>query len=200
MGSCDTCERVHAMKAVLRREYIKKRGNLPEAECAALSSRICNRILDSSEYKNASTILLYKAYNNEVDTDLIFERARFDGKKVAYPVSDIVDRKPCLKFYEVKSHDQFVTGYRGISEPDPAKDCTLFEGCADLCIVPGVVFDRNCHRIGYGKGFYDRYISLNDPHIIIGLAYDMQIADVFDTEECDRAVDMVITENGIYYR
>ena len=187
-------------KALLRKEKLAERRQLSDAECAALSQRVCDTFLESDEYKKASTILLYKAYNNEVDTDMIFERAIKDGKTVAYPVSAIVDQEPEMTFYPVSDKGFFKAGFKGIPEPDTSMIDVAFEGQADICIAPGAVFDRKCNRIGYGRAFYDRYIRLNVPGLVIGLAFDLQIVDEFDTEECDIPVDMVITESQIIRR
>ena len=187
-------------KAILRKEMLSKRALLSDEEQSVRSKMICKSFLDSSEYRQSKTILLYKAYNNEVETDLIFERAVSDGKTVAYPVSGIKDGKPEMLFYVANSPDQFSEGYKGISEPDPGKGCKLFDGIADICIAPGVAFDRNCNRIGYGKGFYDTYLRQNRPRTVIGLAYDVQVTDVIETEECDISVDIVMTETTTYKR
>ena len=185
---------IRTRKALIRKEMLSKRRALSEEERNEYSAKICNTFLESNEYKNAGSILLYKAYNNEVDTDMIFERAISDGKKVAYPLSRMIDGEPDLDFYLINDPGQLTEGFMGIPEPDTKKELQKFTGTADICIAPGVGFDRNCHRIGYGKAFYDRFIRLNCPKTVIGLAYSVQITDDFAPEESDRAVDKVITE------
>ena len=190
--------KIRTKKALLRKDILAKRHALSKEECALRSKKICESFLASDAYKSARTILLYKAYNNEVDTDLIFDRAVSDGKTVAYPLSRIVDGEPDLTFYVVDDDAQLKQGYMGIYEPDADRAVGVFEERADICIAPGVAFDRKCHRIGYGKAFYDRYIRLNNPSTIIGLAYELQIADDFETEECDSKLDKVITDKAVY--
>lgn len=185
-------------KAMIRKEMLKRRRALSKDECRTMSKIICRRFLETDEYKNAGTILLYKAYNNEVDTDMIFDQAVADGRKVAFPLSKIEDGEPVMTFYVIDDIAQLKSGYMGILEPDLSKKPEPFEGSADLCIAPGVAFDRKCHRIGYGKAFYDRYIRLNAPGRVIGLAYELQMADDFRPEDTDRAVDMVITDKTVY--
>ncbi len=199
-NSCKDNIDIGMKKALIRKDILRKRAALSPDECRSLSEKICDSFLKSNEYMDAETILLYKAYNNEVDTDMIFDQATLDGKTVCYPVSAIVDGEPELYFYEINDHTQLKIGYKGILEPDTGKVTEPFTGSADICITPGVAFDRKCHRIGYGKAFYDRYIRLNTPEKVIGLAYDIQMADDFETEDSDRTIDMVITESGIYYR
>ena len=185
-------------KAVIRKEMLEKRRALSKEECRMMSEMICRRFLETDEYRNADSILLYKAYNNEVDTDMIFEQAFADGKKVAYPLSKIADGEPVMTFYVIDDIAQLQSGYMGILEPDISKQPEPFEGNADICITPGVAFDSKCHRIGYGKAFYDRYIRLNAPRTVIGLAYEIQMADDFRPEDTDRTVDMVITDKTVY--
>lgn len=185
-------------KSYARSRILKLRGEMSSEECASLSYTICRKFLDSPEYKNASSILMYKAYNNEVDTELIFDRALHDGKTVAYPRSSIIDGEPELSFYTVSDRQCFVSGYKGIMEPDD--ECEIFEGLADICITPGVAFDRNCHRVGYGKAFYDRYLRVHDIKTVIALAYDIQIVDMIEVSDKDISPDMVITETSVYKR
>ena len=191
---------IGTQKAAIRKEILKKRRMLSDEECMRRSKIICETFLEKSLYRDAKTILLYKAYNNEVNTDMIFERAIADGKTVAYPVSAMMDGEPVMTFYITDDLQTLREGYKTIPEPDPDMSLGAFEGRADVCIVPGAAFDRKCHRIGYGKAFYDRYIRLYEPAIVAGLAYSDQIVDDFETEDCDRPADLVITESGIYYR
>ena len=182
-------------KSLARSLALSLRAELPAGLRDERSRIICNRLLKRAEYKSASTVLLYKAYNNEVDTDLIFEKAISDGKTVAYPVAELRDL-PQLTFRIVKDLSSMVRGYRGI--PEPSKSCEEFTGRADLCIVPGVAFDRLCQRVGYGKGFYDRYLADTGAGYSIGLAYDVQITDIIDTDSGDVSPDIVITETSVY--
>ena len=191
---------IRTKKALIRKEMLKKRHALAKDDRERLSGIICLAFLESDDYKNAGSILLYKAYNNEVDTDAIFRKAMEDGKTVAYPISRMADGEPDLDFYIITDHKQLTKGFMDIPEPDPSQDLEKFTGTADICVTPGVSFDRKCHRIGYGKAFYDRYIRLNTPKTVIGLAYCLQIADDFDPEDSDKAVDKVITEQEILIR
>ncbi len=185
-------------KAALRKQMIKARSAIPSGERAESSRIICEKFLESSEYENAGIILLYKAYNSEVDTDLIFERALSDGKTVCYPRSAFTDGEPEMTFYAVNHQADLHPGYKGIPEPDTSKCTVMAEKKADVCITPGVAFDKMCHRIGYGMAFYDRYIRLHKPHKIIGLAYEEQIIDGFEPGARDMAADIVITQKNIY--
>ena len=193
-------ESIRSRKAYLRSVILKERKSLEPSEVARLSAAICQTFLDTDEYRNSSTILLYKAYNNEVDTDMIFERAILDKKRVFYPLVKTTGEEPDMFFYGINDLSRLKVGYKGIMEPDPLTAGGTLAETADICVTPGAVFDGKCHRIGYGRAFYDRFIRLNEPRSVIGLAYDLQIADEFETEEMDRPVDMVITESRIYRR
>lgn len=198
MMSAHELGNIRTKKALIRKGAIADRNAMPASEVAARSKVICETFLSSDEYKDASLILLYKAANNEVDTDMIFERAKLDGKKVAYPLSKMVEGEPDLSFFVIDDMSKLRPGFKGIREPDGSGDAV--SETADVCITPGVAYDKNCHRLGYGKAFYDRFIRLNSPKKVIGLAYDIQMKDDFETEESDRAVDMVITESAVYKR
>ncbi|MCR5301714.1 MAG: 5-formyltetrahydrofolate cyclo-ligase [Lachnospiraceae bacterium] len=200
MGEDITAGSSAAPKTLVRKEMLAKRRALDESDRAKRSAKICESFLNSGEYAKASSILLYKAYNNEVDTDMIFKKAVADGKTVAYPISRITDGEPELTFYVITDHDQLTKGYKGIPEPDPQKAGGVVCGSADVCITPMVAFSKSCQRIGYGKAFYDRYIRLNTPKSVIGVAYDIQMADGWASEESDRAVDMVITDTMVYIK
>ena len=191
---------IRTIKAMIRKEKLEVRRQLSKEEAESLSAIICDKFLESADYANADTILLYKAYNNEVITDRIFDKAVSDGKTVAFPLTKMTDGLPDLKFYVINDVAELSEGYMGILEPDISKGPELFEGSADVCICPGVAFDRKCHRLGYGKAFYDSYITKEKPRKIIGLAYEIQISDDFETEESDRSMDIVITDSAVYTR
>ncbi len=185
-------------KSYARKSILRLRGALDPEKCRNLSDRICQRFLESDEYKNASSILMYKAYNNEVNTDRVFEAAVASGKKVAFPRSKMVDGEPELCFYIVSDKASFVPGYKGIQEPDDS--CVEFLGRADICITPGVAFDKACHRVGYGMAFYDRFLRKSHVGTVIGFAFDIQIVDGIETDDTDISPDMVITESSVYRR
>ena len=185
-------------KSFARSHMRNLRSALTSDERMAKSEEICRKFLDSSEYKNASAILMYKAYNNEVDTDPVLDAALSSGKTVAFPRSRIIDGEPEMSFYIVNGRDDFVIGYKGICEPD--EYCAEFSQKADICITPGLAFDRACHRVGYGKAFYDRFLRKTEVGTVIGFAYDCQIADEIEADDTDISTDMVITETSVYRR
>lgn len=190
---------IRTKKALIRKEILEKRQKLSSFYVMEKSSIICQRIIELDEYKNSDTIFMYKAYMNEVSTNTLFEKAISDGKRVAFPKCEMVDGEPGMDFYFINNLNELASGYKGIEEPDiynyELEKVIDFKG---LCIVPAVVYDKNRNRIGYGKGFYDRFLRDNKELYTLGIAFDDQIVDEFETEESDVSIKCVITESNIY--
>lgn len=186
-------------KSQLRSEFLKKRDAMSEQEIEEKSKIIQMRLFNEDIFKEAETILLYASYGSEPQTAEIFNRAVNDGKKVAFPKCINSDDECFMEFYEVSSLSMLKAGYKGILEPDTdSNELTKVSYTADLCIVPGCVFTRSGHRIGYGKGYYDRAISSGVAKKYAGITYKSQLTHKFETEETDMCVDCVITEENIY--
>ncbi len=167
-------------------------------ERLGLSDRITDKVTAMSEYSDADTVLIYADYNGEVGTDKLICRALLDGKKVFAPVSN---PDLTLDFYRVFALDEMEPGAYGIREPLRIEYLKLKdEDITDrtVCITPGSVFDKNCNRMGYGKGFYDRFFADHKLNSRIGLAYDMQIVDAIETNVTDIPMTAVVTEENIY--
>ena len=176
------------------RKLAKEIRNGMNAEMAdKCSETIQDTLLSMEEYRSADTIFLYKSVNNEVDTDKLIERAFKDGKKVALPKVVGSD----IKFYRIESMEELVFGYMGIPEPeaDPYK---LIEDEEALLVLPGVAFDEKLNRVGYGGGFYDRFIDAHPDMVKIALAYEKQIMTGIEFDEHDRKADLIITEKKVY--
>src|SRR5690606_8126144 len=139
------------------------------------------------EFKSARTGGAYYAFRSEVRTDLIIERARSLGKKVALPRVEGEN----LAFYELSSDNRLGTGRFGIMEPLPYSPVNNI----DLLVVPGGAFDKQGYRLGYGKGYYDRYLEKNKKTIslCVGLAYSFQLLDCLPLREHDIRLDAIAT-------
>lgn len=150
-------------------------------------------LINSKEFKSAKTVGAYHAFGSEVRTDLIIEQARSLGKKVALPSVEGEN----LAFYELSSGKYLVKGRFGIMEPLPYNPVDNI----DLLVVPGVAFDRQGYRLGYGKGYYDRYLEKNKKIISfsIGLAYSFQLLNSITRGEHDMRLDAIATEDRIHY-
>lgn len=171
------------------------RSNLGNRDAEYFSIKICNTFMSMEEYREADVLYMYKSVNNEVDVDYIVQRALEAGKTVALP-------RVCknqILFYKITDDSDLMYGYMGIPEP-PANPYNLVDVRDGLIIVPGLAFDTNCCRAGYGGGFYDRFLAAHPELIKVGVAYDAQIFDELSVEEHDIKVDMVITENRVLYQ
>ena len=147
-------------------------------------------LLGTSEYRDAESVMLYFPLGNEVDTAAIAERAHAERKRVLYPVTD--EASGIITPIEVSKESVFERGGFGIKEPKGE----VYGGKIELIVVPGVAFDREGGRLGFGKGCYDGFLAGVDA-TKVGLCYDMQLTDKLPTEEHDVRMDMIVTENEV---
>lgn len=154
------------------------------------SNDIAHALYRLDVFKAAQFIALYSARDNEVLTDGIFTLARSEGKKVVYP--SVCSGR--LLFREVGSLDDLCLGTYGI--PEPACTAPIIETPSlDLVVVPGVAFDLRGHRIGYGKGYYDKtFHSCEGQGKLLGICYDFQLVEQIGNEPHDVEMDMILTE------
>lgn len=174
------------------RKYIKSiKSEMTESEILIKSRSIENKLMETMEYKEASSIYVFISYNQEVLTSGIIEKSLKDGKKVYVPkiYGDVI------RFHEIHSLEADVSpGAFGILEPLGGPADESHEG---LMIMPGVAFDRELHRLGYGGGYYDKYLAIPNSHLKMAVAYEFQILDSIPTDEFDVKMDIIITENEI---
>lgn len=176
-------------KREIRKQIRKIRSQIEPEEWQAKTDAIRERVVSNDLFREATDILCYINMENEVGTRQIIEEAWRLGKNVWVPKT-LADGS--MEFYCIHSFSELDSGAFGVMEPDGKGECAELD--YGLMIVPGVAFDLDGNRIGYGKGFYDRYIS-RYPHLdTMGLAFDIQLLEQLPAEECDRSLDMVITE------
>ena len=180
------------IKNELRKLYREKRKNLIDKD---LKDRlICECFINSKLYENAQTLLCYAALKDEINTDRIIERALKDGKKVALPRCS--DLNGNMDFYYIKSLSDLSVGAFGIREPDPTA-CEKVQDFSDcVCLVPALAFDKSGYRLGYGKGYYDRFMK-KFIIITVGLCYNESLRDTLPVEKHDESVDYIATESEI---
>ncbi len=159
-----------------------------------LSKNIFRVLLETDEYKNCESIFLYASIGSEVSTDEIINKAFTDGKRVAFP--KCIDKKGNMKFYYVNSSSELMPGYYGIKTP-PTHTEACFGDKNTLCIVPGLAFSSDGYRLGYGKGYYDRFLS-EFKGVSIGLCYEECLRENIPTDEYDKKVNCLITDKRIY--
>lgn len=181
-------------KSELRVEAIKARESLTAEERAEKSRQICSRILQTAEYQNAQTLMLYKSVRGEVQLTDLETACRKDGKKIAYPVC--IANRAMLAV----SGENWKKGSFGIPEPDPESGEILSPKDLDLIICPCTAFNPQCYRLGMGGGYYDRFLSKLGCEVKIwGVAFELQQVDWIPTEPWDVPLRRIITEDKIYY-
>ena len=182
-------------KQRLREERLAAREALSEQERSVLDNRITQKLLATSEYAEATTVLTYVSVSSEVSTRMFIESALRDGKTVAVPRC-----LPghCLEFVAITSLDQLIAAPFGLLEPPKELPALTEEQMdASICIVPALLIDTKGYRLGYGAGFYDRFLSTY-PGKKICLAYQQNLSrEMLPHTAFDVAVDMVITESDV---
>lgn len=173
-------------KAALRKEIRAKKKAMTEAEICEKSKNLCRKFLESNAYRAAKTVYGYLPYNQEVRTWELLQQAMRDGKRVAVP--KVYDQE--MRFIYITDFSQIDTGYCGI--PEPIADGPVAEDRDALVLMPGLAFDNEGHRIGYGGGFYDRFLSAEPDHPTVALCYDFQVVEDLPVEAFDIPVDVVI--------
>ena len=168
---------------------------MPSDEVRQKSQRIKKRVLETDIFTKSDTILFYVSYGNEVQTHELITESFSLGKTVVVPKSVTDDHTLLLS--KIACWDDLEKGAYSILEPKKQRITEIDSGALDLIIVPGVVFDERGHRIGHGKGYYDRLLQ-NAGHIpTLALAFEIQIVDSIDSEPHDKRIDTIITEKRI---
>lgn len=173
-------------KKQLRRMIRERKRAMTEAEIQSRSEALAQLLYASEAYRNAKTIYGYFPYNQEVRTVPMLEQALRDGKRVAVP-KVFGDE---MKFLYLQDLTQVAKGYAGI--PEPIADEPVAEDKTALVLMPGLAFDPKGHRIGYGGGFYDKFLAAEPNHPTLALCYEFQLLPKLETEEHDIPVDMVL--------
>lgn len=182
-------------KKELRRQMLALRRSLSEKERHEMSMQIRKELLSRREIQEAENILCYANYGQEVETLPFLADCLLLGKRVFCPL--VIGRE--MEFYRISSIDELQEGFHGIPEPlrDEARLYFPQKGSQkDVMIMPGVVFDLSYHRIGYGGGYYDRYLSRIKNLYTVAVAFSHQIVDEIPFEEYDICPQIVLTEKG----
>ena len=184
-------------KESIRKRILSLRNSQPPFRTITKSHRIKERLLITPEFIKAKTIMFYVSTKDEVKTESMIKHALKLGKKVVIPISDL--NKRTLHLSEIKDFDnELEPGAFNILEPKKKFLRPVLPEGIDLVIVPGVAFDEDGDRIGYGMGFYDRFLRNIRKHVpVIGLAYELQIVDDIPVDDTDVTVDKVVTEERI---
>lgn len=173
-------------KKELRRGIRERKRAMTEEEIVNRSAALGKAFAASELYRNANTIYGYLPYNQEVRTVPMLEQALLDGKKVAVP-KVIGDE---MVFIYLTDLAQVEKGYAGI--PEPIANEPVAHDETALVLMPGLAFDKEGHRIGYGGGFYDRFLEKEPNHPTLALCYEFQMLPHLETEAHDIPVDCVL--------
>lgn len=173
-------------KQELRQAIRARKRAMTEGDILRRSEILAEKFARSNAYRAAKTIYGYLPYNQEVRTVPMLRRALEEGKRVAVPKVYGDD----MKFIYLDDLSQVAKGYAGI--PEPVADGPVAQDETALVLMPGLAFDRAGHRIGYGGGFYDKFLAREPHHPTVALCYDFQVMDRLETEEFDIPVDLVI--------
>ena len=173
-----------ALRAAIRQQ---KRAMTPE-EIIRKSAVLAEKFRASEAYQKAESIYGYLPYNQEVRTTPMLEQALKDGKRVAVP--KVFGEE--MRFIWMTDLSQVAVGYAGI--PEPVADGPVADDPQALVLMPGLAFDPQGHRIGYGGGFYDKFLEQETQHPTLALCYDFQMLDHLETEAHDIPVDTVLCD------
>ena len=184
-------------KQEIRKRTLSLRDSQTEFDMITKSKLIQKKLFNLPEFKKAKTILFYVSMRSEVRTEQMIKQALKLGKRVVVPISDVKERELILS--ELKDFDkELEPGTFNILEPNKEFIRKISPEELDLIIVPGVAFDKDGHRIGYGMGFYDKFLSSLKKRIpVVGLAYELQMVDDIPVHDKDVTMDKIVTEKGI---
>jgi 5-formyltetrahydrofolate cyclo-ligase len=187
---------MNAKSDALRKELIRRRDALPPALRLAKSDAVLKRLVELPEFQRADATFFYITHGSEVDTTLMRQLARELGMRVAAPRSSPGDFS--MHFHWLDSDDSLVPGAYGILQPDPATPPAEL-GPKVVVVVPGVAFDIRGNRIGFGGGYYDRWLAgPGRGAVTVGLAFHEQLMDAVEQEPHDRPVDSLVTDQETY--
>lgn len=181
-------------KKELREKYFSIRKDLLLNK-TQLDKKIFNKLLMLEEYKNAQTVLVYVSTTIEVDTISLIENALSQGKKVGVPKCR--ENSNEMDYYFINSLGELKLGRFNILEPIESVTTKVNTFENSICIVPAMAFDQNKNRLGFGKGFFDRFLS-NYTGKSIGLCYDQCVTNNLPIEDFDKKVDKLVTETRIF--
>ncbi len=178
-------------KREARRHFRALRAATPAELRARWDQAIHARLYALDRYREADSIFLFLSYADEIDTWPILSRALAEGRRVAAP--HCLDLDGRMAFYWIRGREDLMTGAYGIEAPDPDR-CPPAEATERaICLLPGLSFDREGHRLGYGRGYYDRFLARFSGHAI-GLCYEQALTDRLPHDAFDLPADILLTE------
>ncbi|WP_027623261.1 5-formyltetrahydrofolate cyclo-ligase [Clostridium lundense] len=180
-------------KKLIRDSILKIRDTISLSERKKYDEEIFKKVIESKYYKEAKSIFIFVSYKTEVDTHKIIKKALEDGKVISVP--KVISKKDGMYGAIINKFSDLKPGKYGILEPGE-ENIKILEKDIDLVLIPGAVFDKEGGRIGYGGGFYDRFlVKVRKDVPKVAIAYDVQIIDKVPMGELDVRIDDIIS-NG----
>ncbi len=180
-------------KNLIRKQMKQLRADMTRTERFEKSMQIFEQLITVPEFKRADRIYTYVSMDNEIDTIMLIDYSLSLEKRVFVPRVSGKD----MEFYEISDISELNPGYMGIYEPDINGREPDYSRTGFMC-MPGLAFDRSYNRIGYGGGFYDRYLSVENKLYKAALAYEAQLLESIPAQDGDVRPDMIVTEENIY--
>jgi len=187
-------------KSSTRTHLLTCRKALSPQQRAAKSKAIHTRITSLPVWDTARTLLLYLPVNGEVDTWALFDWAQEKGCRIVLPCCR-KNEPGCMDFFTVMNKEELIPGMYNIPEPDRDQCALMEDPDPEVVILPGVGFDRQGYRLGYGGGYYDRFLARHPmpSALIVGLGFSCQIMDALPHDPWDKKVDVVVTEKEMIW-
>lgn len=183
---------IRLLKRQLRLNCLHYRENLDPAEKSKFENKIANKVFNLWAFRESGTVFSYVSKSIEVDTQPIILGAFERGKAVAVP--RCIPDKLQMEFLLITSYDDLQPGAYGIMEPDPDRCPPALDTQRSICIVPALAFDMEGYRLGFGKGYFDRFLSTYRG-VKAGICFDACVLDKLPRGKYDKRVDFVLTEN-----
>ena len=183
-------------KSSLRKEMLKKRSKLSIDERNIYSKTIANLLYETNFYKNAETIMAFINFGSEINTRYIIEDSIELGKDIVIPIT--VPETKELRISKLLDYSELEIGHYNILTPKKEYLRYIDPSSIDLVLVPGLIFAKDGYRVGYGGGYYDRFLSKLNPNVPkIGIGFDLQVKERVPTDQYDIPVDYILTEKGL---
>jgi 5-formyltetrahydrofolate cyclo-ligase len=181
----------------LRKRILRTRDRLSELDRGDKSFSVMNNFLSLPEMRQWTTLFMYVNFRSEVETVELIKRCLRQGIRVAVPLVDASAVRMIPLLIEDPDKD-LAPGYYDIPEPDPQKSLRVEPSEIDAAVIPGSVFDIHGGRLGYGGGYYDRFLVNDAPQARrVGFAFELQLVDKVELEPHDQPLDILITEKRI---
>ena len=180
-------------KNLIRKQMKRLRADMTRTERFEKSMQIFEQLITVPEFKRADRIYTYVSMDYEIDTIMLIDYSLSLEKRVFVPRVSGRD----MEFYEISDISELSPGYMGIYEPDINGREPDYSRTGFMC-MPGLAFDKSHNRIGYGGGFYDRYLSVENKLYKAALAYEAQLLESIPAQDGDVRPDMIVTEESIY--